>query len=261
MTSPSDPWFLPAVTAAAVVVAGLGLWALWRIIRDAGRAGVAVATASGEAATRVAEGLARVLRDSFNLHPRITIAGKTSIEGPRVARELVLVKQSMERCHEWSSQRLWSTKRMTLSARFTVSVGFDLTRPIDIDVGSDGHRARVTLPQPKILAVQIDAMNPALESDGWWNRITPGDRALVQQEMQQRVEQDARDGGLLALADTEFRRVLAGEMQRQGGEIEFRVLPDALASEVTPGHPTDARLAPPPQNPDPRSPATGDMPT
>lgn len=237
MISPAAPWFYPALGLVALVVAGLGLWAIWRIVHDAGRAGVAVVKASGEAATRVAEGLARVMRDTFNLQPRVTIAGETKIEGPQVARELVVVKQSLERSHEWSSQRLWSTKRLAMSARFTVSVGFDLAQPIDIEVGREGRTARVTVPQPKILAVQIDALNPAREEDGWWNRITPADRALVQQEMQRLVEQDAREGGLLAQAEAELRRVLTGEMQRHGGEIEFQFLPELPAASPIPTSP------------------------
>ncbi len=233
MISPADPWFYPAVAAVAVAVVGLGLWAVWRIVHDAGRAGVAVVKASGDAATQVAEGLARVMRDTFNLQPRVTVAGKTKIEGPQVARELVVVKQTLERSHEWSSQRFWSTKKLAMSARFTVSVGFDLNQPIDIDVERDGRAAHVSLPPPKILAVQMDALNPAREEGGWWNRITPADRALVQQEMQQLVELDARESGLLAQAETELRRVLSSEMQRHGGKIDFQVLPQLPAANTS----------------------------
>lgn len=221
LLSPADPWFYPAAGLAALVVAGLGVWAIGRIVRDAGRAGVAVVHATGDAATRVAEGLARVLRDSFNLQPRVTIAGQTKIEGPQTARELVLLKQTLERSHEWSNQRFWSTKRLAMSARFTVSVGYDLTQPIAIDVARDGSSAKVSLPAARILAVQLDSLSPAEEESGWWNRVTPADRASVQQEMQRLVEADARESGLLAQADAEFRRVLAAEMGQLGGTLEF----------------------------------------
>ncbi|MBN8247562.1 MAG: DUF4230 domain-containing protein [Verrucomicrobia bacterium] len=222
MPSPNDPWFFPAMVAVVVVVLGLVFWAVWRIVREAGQAGVAVVRASGDAATQVAEGLARVLRDTFNLQPRVTVAGETRIEAPRSTRELVLVKQSLERRHAWANQRLWSTKRMDVSAQFTVSVGFDLSQPLDIEVDRTGRRARVTLPRPRILSVHLDTIHPARENDGWWNRITPQDRAMVHQELQQMVEQDARESGLLEMADAELRRVLSAEMQRQGGEIEFQ---------------------------------------
>lgn len=231
--SPADPWFYPAVGLAAAAVVSLGLWAIARIVRDAGRAGVAVVHATGDAATKVAEGLARVLRDTFNLQPRVTIAGQTKIEGPQTARELVLLKQTLERSHEWSNQRLWSTKRLLMSARFTVSVGYDLTHPIAIDVARDGSKAKVSLPPARILAVQLDALNPAEEESGWWNRITPTDRAAVQQEMQRLVETDARESGLLAQAEEEFRRVLATEMGKLGGNLEFTPLPRLPAPDLS----------------------------
>ena len=78
MMSPADPWFYPAIAAVAIAVFALSFWAAWRIVRDAGRAGVAVIRVSGEVATQVAEGLARVMRDTFNLQPRVTIAGETT---------------------------------------------------------------------------------------------------------------------------------------------------------------------------------------
>lgn len=235
MVSTSDSWFLPALAAAAALTLGLGLWAVWRILREARQTGVAIIRASGDTATQVAEGLARVLRDTFNLQPRVTVAGKTWIEAPRSTRELVLVKQSLERRHAWIHQRFWSTKQVDVSARFTVSVGFDLTQPLDIDVDGAGRRARVTLPQPRVLSVHLDTIHPARESDGWWNRITPEDRAAAQQELQRLVEQDARQSGLLEMADAELRRVLSAEMQRQGGEIEFHTpaLPPTDAAQPT----------------------------
>lgn len=222
MPAPSDPWFFPAIAATVTLVLGLIFWAVWRIVNEAGRAGVAVVRASGDAATQVAEGLAKVLRDTFNLQPRVTVAGETRIEAPRSTRELVLVKQSLERRHAWTNQRLWSTKRMDVSAQFTVSVGFDLSQPLDIEVDRNGRRARVTVPRPRILSVHLDTIHPARENDGLWNRITPQDRALVHQELQRMVEQDARESGLLEMADAELRSVLSKEMRRQGGEIEFR---------------------------------------
>lgn len=227
MGSFSDSWFLPTVAAVVALGLGLGFWAVWRLIREAGRAGVAVVRASGDAATQVAEGLARVLRDTFNLQPRVTVAGETRIEAPRSTRELVLVKQSLERCHEWTHHRLWSTKHLEVSARFTVSVGFDLTQPLDIEVDRTGRRARVTLPHPRILSVHLDTIHPARENDGWWNRITPEDRAAAHRELQRMVERDAEQSGLLEMAEAELRRVLSAEMQRQGGEIEFHTPPAA----------------------------------
>ncbi|MCW5556494.1 MAG: DUF4230 domain-containing protein [Verrucomicrobiae bacterium] len=236
MVSPSDPWFLPALVVAALLVLGLGFWAVWRIIHEAGRAGVAVVKASGDAATQVAEGLARVLRDTFNLQPRVRVGGETRIEPPQSTRELVLVKQSLERCHDWTHQRLWSTKRMEVSARFTVSVGFDLSQPLDIEVDRTGRRARVTLPHPRILSVHLDTIHPARENGGLWNRITPEDRAAAHQELQRVVEEDARQSGLLEMAEAELRRVLSEEMWRQGGEIEFHAPP-----ALPPPDPTGSR--------------------
>ena len=233
MRSLFETGLIPAMLTVLLAAVGLGLWAVWRIVNEAGRAGAAVAKASGDAAGAVAEGLARVLRDSFNLQPHVTVAGETRIEAPRSARELVLIKQTMERRHRWTHQRLWSTKRLDVGALFTVSVGFDLGQAIDIEVNRGGRQARATLPRPRILSVHLDTLHPARELDGWWNRITPEDRAQVHAHLQRLVEDDARAAGLLEMAEQELRNVLSAEMHRQGGQIEFRSIADPASGSPT----------------------------
>lgn len=217
--------FWPWLVAGGVALAALGTWAVLRLLREMGRTSTALVHAAGDSAVRVAEQLAAAFRASLDLDPRIRIDGVTLAEGVVPARELVMVKQVLTRTHDWSNTRLWSTKRVSLTATFTVRAGFELSRPVEIDVGAGGDSARVRWPAPRLLSIQLEDLQPATEEAGWWNRITPEDRAAVQLEMQHHVEQDAVDSGLLARAEVELRQFLHEQTRPTGSRIQLEFEP------------------------------------
>lgn len=212
-------WFWPSLALGGLGLAALAVWAVLRLVREVGRAGTAMTHAAGDSAVRVAESLALAFRSHLNLDPRVRVDGVTLEEGQVPARELVMAKQVLTRTHQWTHTRLWSTKKVALTATFRISAGFDFTQPIEIRVERDGEVADVEWPAPRILSVQIEALQPADEEAGWWNRITPEDRAAVQTEMQQFVERDAAESGLLARAEAELRQLLQEQTRPAGSHL------------------------------------------
>jgi hypothetical protein len=145
-----------------------------------------------------------------------------------------MVRQVLTRTHGWSNTQLWSTKKVTLTATFSVRAGFDLSRPIEIDLSRDGARAEVRWPAPRVLSVQIEHLAPATEEAGWWNRITPADRAAVQLEMQRLVERDAAESGLLARAEAELRQLLYEQTRPAGSGLHLHFEPPTPAPQPSP---------------------------
>ena len=80
--------------------------------------------------------------------------------------------------------------------------------PIQVDVDSTSRAATAHFPSPKVLAVQVDAVQPATEESGWWNRIRPEDRIQVQAEVQESALRDVLQAGLLGEAQVEIRALL-----------------------------------------------------
>lgn len=212
-------WVVPVLVAGALGMATLVVWAVRRILRDMRDAGVALVRATGESGERLAERLAAIVRDRFHVEPTIRINGRVVSEGTFAARELVTRKQVLTCRREKSHQWLGSTKQITMEATFTVKAGFDLGRPIRIEVGPDGQRAEVEWPEARILSVEAEGFVPAEESSGWWNRITPEDRAELQAELKRAAAAEARAGGLLREAETELRQLLSNQLGEDGARL------------------------------------------
>lgn len=214
-------WFWPSFFIGLAALAGLGVWAVLRVIREVRATGTAMVQAAGDSAVRVADSLADALRTGFNVDPAVRVNGMVRSDGTFAERELVTVRQALTCERTWSQRRFGSTKEMTLSARFTVRAGFDLGRPIRVDVGPDGRWAEVSWPAARILSVQIDEFAPAQEESGWWNRITPEDRAGVQRELQRAAEEAAASAGLLERAESELRQLLEEQLRPTGSTLQL----------------------------------------
>lgn len=242
-------WFWPSLVLALLGMTGLGVWAVLRILRDVRNTGTALVNAAGDAATRTANGIAAALRSAFQVDPVVRVHGEVKAQGTFAARELVTCHQVLVCRKEWSQQRFGSTKTISMAARFSVKAGFDLRRPVRLDVDDDGTMARVQWPEARVLSVHIEEFLPAQEESGWWNRITPEDRASLQAELQRMAEDEARAAGLLSRAEDELRRLVHEQIRPPGAALALSFggneLPAlALPAPMTPSASSDASILP-----------------
>ena len=201
-SSPLPPWFWYGVAIIGLATMGAIGWAIWRMVRDTQRALVR----TGQAAADFAGQIRSALQESFGVTPRID--GRPHPEGSVPTLELVVLRRTVTRTVQWTSTRLGSTKRISATATFTIRAGLDLQTPIQVDVDSASKAATAHFPAPKVLAVQVDAVQPAAEESGWWNRIRPEDRIQVQAELQESALRDVLQAGLLEEAQVEIRSLL-----------------------------------------------------
>lgn len=203
-SSPLPPWFWYGVALIGLATTAALGWAIWRMVRDTQRALVR----TGQAAADFAGQIRSALQENFGVTPQIRIDGQTHLEGSVPTLELVVLRRTVTRTVQWTSTRLGSTKRITATATFTIRAGLDLQTPVQVDVDSATRAATAHFPVPKVLAVQVDAVQPATEESGWWNRIRPDDRIQVQAELQESAIRDVLQAGLLEEAQVEIRSLL-----------------------------------------------------
>ena len=203
-SSPLPPWFWYGVALIGLATMGAIGWAIWRMVRDTQLALVR----TGQAAADFAGQIRSALQETFGVTPRIQIDGRTHLEGSVPTLELVVLRRTVTRTVQWTSTRLGSRKRISATATFTVRAGLDLQTPVQVDVDSASRAATAHFPAPKVLAVQVDAVQPGSEESGWWNRIRPEDRIQVQAELQESALRDVLQAGLLEEAQVEIRALL-----------------------------------------------------
>lgn len=226
-SSPLPPWFWYGVATIGLATAAAIGWALWRMVRDTQRAIVR----TGQAASDFAGQIRSALQETFGLTPQIRIDGQTHLEGSVPTLELVVLRRTVTRTVQWTSTRLGSTKRITATATFTIRAGLDLQTPVQVDVDSASRAATAHFPAPKVLAVQVDAVQPSAEESGWWNRIQPEDRIRVQAELQDSALRDVLEAGLLEEAQVEIRSLLQRTLSSRPSAGQLTCLFESLDSQ------------------------------
>ena len=113
-------------------------------------------------------------------------------------------------------------KTATIRMRGRVIAGFDLTAPeFRVEPDAASRRLRVTLPSPRILAI-----DPRLEwfdeTSGIFNPITPQDRTRWMLWARGQLARAAKDSGIEARAVEQAREMLSGTAEAFGWRVEVK---------------------------------------
>ncbi len=122
-------------------------------------------------------------------------------------------------------------KTATIRMRGRVIAGFDLTASeFRVEPDAASRRIRVTLPAPRILAI-----DPRLEwfdeTSGIFNPITPQDRTRWMLWARGQLARAAKDSGIEARAVEQAREMLSGTAEAFGWKVEVN---SARGAEPTP---------------------------
>ena len=82
-------------------------------------------------------------------------------------------------------------------------------------------KVRATMPAPKILSVQMNTYNVLRDEDGWWNKISPGDRENAVQELQRVARDKAQSSGMLDEARSSIEQRIREIVERNSAPVEF----------------------------------------
>jgi len=123
-------------------------------------------------------------------------------------------------------------KTATIRMRGKVIAGFDLSSPeFRVRPDPDEHRLRVTLPAPRILA-----LDPRLEwfdeRSGLFNPITPQDRTRWMLWARGQLARAAKQSGIEATAIEHARDLLSGAAEAFGWKVQLTA--GAAGIDVTP---------------------------
>ena len=192
-------WF---VLGALVVLSTLGaLWARHLINRP------------GE----IARALSEALGDKLGLRPAVYVRDYVVVAEKRPIAELALVSRDTDVEHRIESVLLRSKAELALRAAFRVKAGFDL-RAADFSLHLDPalKQARLDLPAPKVLSLEMIHYEVLADRSGWWNRISEDEKALAIRDLQARAKLEAIRAGILGDCRQRLDSLL-GELSRGTG--------------------------------------------
>lgn len=173
--------------------------------------------APAEIAGNVAEGF----QEFFNFTPRVTIDQTVVIEQNTPIVEVSTVSRNLFIEDRWEDQWLASTKTVEIRGSFTVKAGFDLKEPFTINISRYGRAIQASLPEPKILSVEMNTYDIIRDENGWWNRVTDQDREGAFYRLRTAAQKAAKDSGILEEARVTAKDRIREIVQRNGSTVEF----------------------------------------
>ncbi|MCW1926434.1 DUF4230 domain-containing protein [Luteolibacter arcticus] len=181
-------WF--ALLAAVVLVAWLGIRTFERGVGSGVSGLEKVLGAITNSDTRVVEGRAEIIE-------------KTDVT------ELALVKMKMSTTRTFENETFvlkyfsGGRKRLIIQGEYDVRVGYKLEPGVSLRM--DGDTPVATFPEPEILSVELIDYLPLSEESGWWNGITPDDRAQLLRDLRDQMRIKAEQSGVLDMVESTLR--------------------------------------------------------
>jgi len=173
--------------------------------------------APAEIAGNVAEGF----REFFNFTPRVTIDQTVVIEQSTPIIEVSTLSRNLFAEDRWEDQWIGSTKTVEIRGSFTVKAGFDLREPFTINITRYGLTIQASLPEPRILSLEMNTYKIIKDENGWWNRVTDQDREEAFYRLRTAARKAVQDSGILEEARATAEERIREIVQRNGSTVEF----------------------------------------
>ncbi len=185
------------IYAFVVVVALLALMTVFRMVRDA---------------RSMLGGIA----------DRTTMSQDMVLEEVRAVAKLVSTEMTVRDVVTYRNTRYGSTKQALIVVTGKILGGIDLEQGTDIRIDSAQRRITITIPEAKILAVDIMQLRTYDEQRGLWNPFQPADRDAIYGEVRRQLHRTAGDMGIVAKANESAARMLEAMLSVDGYVAEVR---------------------------------------
>lgn len=153
-------------------------------------------------------GLDKILEALTHADTRI-VEGRAEISDKADITELSLMEMKMSATRTFENERYVlkylpaGTKRLIVRGEYRVTAGYRL-RP-GVSLRADGDIPVAAFPDPEILGVELIDFQILNERDGWFNSVTPEDRAQLLRELRQQMRLEAEKSGVLDIVESTLR--------------------------------------------------------
>ncbi len=170
--------------------------------------------------------MARQLSQSVGaaLHatPTVYVQKRVVVQEKKAIAELALVSRQTAVDHRMQSERFFSKAGLQMHGSFAVKAGFDLrSRDFSLHFDPEAQKARLELPRPRVLSLEMTDFTIVEDRSGWWNRISEFDREIALRQMKADAKLEAIRAGILEECKRELEKALAGVSRETGVQFEF----------------------------------------
>jgi len=184
-----------------------------------------------QAVTTLAQGIAQEFKAAFNAAPIITINHRVVAAESHPIAELATASKSMSVDTTFVSTWLYSTKTISVRGRFVAKAGFDLNQRFRINLQTHPKQMTVTLPNPRILSVEMTADEITDQKGGVVNWLQPQDHAAALKQLTDEAKLEFEKSSLREAAKAEMEKRIRAIAALQDIPVKIQY----EAGQLTPG--------------------------
>jgi hypothetical protein len=158
------------------------------------------------------------------LQPRTEVNERVIYNQSSPVAEFAVRKRQFDLDYTWKHRWLGSTKEIRIRGVYVAKAGFDLTEPFRIRYDEESGTVRAEMPPAKILSVEREGEIDYDDNEGWWNKLTDGERKQALNEFDKQARRRAQESGLLDEAEKEVISRLEELARRNGTRAVFRIV-------------------------------------
>jgi hypothetical protein len=167
--------------------------------------------------------LSAALEAKLHARPTVYLRKYVVVEEKKPIAELALISRETDVERRLETVVLHSKAELSLRAVYNVKAGFDLrTARYDLTLDPGLKRARLEIPAPKVLSIEMIRYQVLADRSGWWNRISESERELAMRDMQADAKLEAIRAGILGDCRQALEKELADISRRTGVAVDFR---------------------------------------
>jgi hypothetical protein len=166
-----------------------------------------------------AKEIGRDIKDLFQFTPEVTVNNVVVLEQQTPVLELATLSQTFRHEYVWSNTWLSSTKKIKITGTMEAKAGFDLNRKFIINITED--KARVTIPQAKLLSLEPKGDIAFSDENGIWNWVKPEDRSKAINAFTLNAKAYAAKADFVQAAQKHLEAKLTEILKLHGKEVEI----------------------------------------
>ena len=201
------------------------VWCFRSCGRETGRLATGTIEEFKDAGIGILQATKAAFVEVLQLTPQISVNNQIIVNQTSPIAELGVVSKEFGFKTHFADTWLHSEKTMDLEANFRVKAGFDLHESFRVTIEGQPPKARIFLPQPKILSCEMISDAIVDQSHGLWNILTAKDHQAALENMRKGAQQQAEKSSLREEAKAEIERKLRALLGDRVAGIAFEPAP------------------------------------
>src|SRR5579863_9784500 len=177
---------------------------------------------SAKAAREISHSISDEFKNAFNTTPQITVNNRVVVEESHGIAELATASKTISADTTLTSTWLHSTKSISVHGVFMAKAGFDLNRLFKINIDTRSHQVTITLPNPRILSIEMTQNEITDEKGGLANWLTPDDHDAALKQLTDVAKLEITNSNIRQSAKDEVEKRIHAMTALQGVPVKIQ---------------------------------------